>query len=397
MRLAVPRSLWPSVPLSLLLFSCSDHTDLSGPTGPAVIQASRALLPPAALASIPVANGTAEIWAYLTDDLATEQDPVNLVFTGRADPREIRNLLLGLTGDRASVFPTVFPFTCTWSDAIGGLLAGFGAEAGWGGTAVQLQCGEYGPIRFHLRLVKLGAFTIGNVHFEVVIPGTTDHQVLSWELAEQLVTFDLARSGLLGAAPADAGAINAAPSHRSIPALIYNGLPVELRAVIGGPLGNVTSPVGIPTNGHPTAFLLAGAAPPAAASAVQHFTIDFNQVIPKPFCAAGPGDFLFVQGPVVLEQEVTTRPGEELRKVFRASGELTATPIDIATGFPTGASFAARVSEQQESQSGPAGGDVKGLQHQQLIGVVPGSGQLLIRLDVSPGKTPRFDRKVTCQ
>ena len=58
------------------------------------------------------------------------------------------------------------------------------------------ECGTYGPIRFHLRLVKLGALTIGNAHFEVLIPGTTDHQVLSWELAEQLVTYDLARTGL---------------------------------------------------------------------------------------------------------------------------------------------------------------------------------------------------------
>ena len=396
MRLC-PSAALPLCLTAALVMACQDRLDLGSQTGPAAIQASRALLPPAALAVVPVGNGTAEIWAYLTDDLATEQDPVNLIFTGRADPREIRNVLLGLSGDRSPVFPAAFPFTCTWSDAIGGLMAGFGTQAGWGGAAVQLQCGEYGPIRFHLRLVKLGAFTIGNVHFEVVIPGTTDHQVLSWELAEQLVTFDLARSGLLGAPPADAGAINAAPSHRSIPALIYNGLPLDLRAVIGGPLGDVASAVGIPTNGHPTAFLLAGAAPPAAASAVQRFTIDFNQVIPKPFCAAGPGEFLLVQGPIVLAQEVTTRPGGELRKSFRASGELLAVPIDLSTGEPAGVPFAARVSEQQESQSGDQGGEVKGLQHQQLNGIAGGSGQLLIQLDVTPGKTPRFDRKVTCQ
>jgi hypothetical protein len=391
----------PSAPLPLCLsavlaLACQDRLDLSGPTA-ALVQTSQALLPPAALSSIPISGGTTEIWAYLTDDLATEQDPVNLIFTGRADPREIRNALLALNGDRSAVFPAVFPFNCTWSDAIGGLMAGFGAEAGWGGTAVQLQCGKYGPIRFHLRLVKLGAFTLGNVHFEVVIPGTTDHQVLSWELAEQLVTFDLVRSGLLGAPPADAGAINAAPSHRSIPAVIYNGLPVELKALTGGPLGTVFSPVGIATNGHPTSFLVAGAAPAAAPSATQHFTLEFNQVIPQPFCATGPGDFLLVQGPIVLDQEVTTRPGGELRKIFRASGELTALPIDVLTGLPAGAPFAARVSEQQESQSGAEGGAVKGIQHQQLRGVAGASGQLLIQLDVTPGKTPRFDRKVTCQ
>jgi hypothetical protein len=334
----------------------------------------------------------------LTDDLVTAQDPVNLVFTGHADPREIRNVLLGLDGNRSAVFPAVFPFTCVWSDAVGGLMAGFGEDAGWGGTAVQLQCGEYGPIRFHLRLVKLGAFTIGNAHFEVVIPGTTDHQVLSWELAEQLVTYDLARTGLLGTAPSDAGAINAAPSHRSIPAVIYNGLPVELKAAIGGPLGTVTSDVGIATNGHPTAFFLAGRAAPAVASAAQHFTLEFNQLIPKPFCATSTGDFLLVQGPVVLDMQVTTRPGGELRKIFRADGELSASPIDITTGQPLGTPYMVKVSESQDSQAGDQGGDVKGIQHQQLIGnAAAAAGQLLIQLDVTPGKLPRFDRKVTCQ
>ncbi len=388
------------LPFSLLAVACHDGSDLVGSADPAPIQASRSVLPPAALVPVFLGNGTADIWAYLTDDLVTPQDPVNLVFTGHADPREIRDALLGLGGDRSPVFPAVFPFTCTWSDAIGGLMAGFGADAGWGGTAVQLQCGEYGPIRFHLRLVKLGAFTLGNGHFEVVIPGTTDHQVLSWELAEQLVTFDMARSGLLGAPPGDAGAINAAPSHRSIPAVIYNGLPVDLKAVIGGPLGTVTSDVGIATNGHPTVFLLAGQAAPATPAAGQHFTLEFNQVIPKPFCATAPppGDFLLVRGPVVLDQQVSTRPGGEYRKVFRADGELTAIPINPATGEPVGAPFMVKVSEYQDSQAGDEGGQVSGLQHQQLIGPAPaGPGQLLIQLDVTPEKLPRFDRKVICQ
>jgi hypothetical protein len=382
--------------LGLLLTGCVDRSD-SGLTSPRVANDQAAAATPP-LVSIPVGSGSARIWAYFTDDLATEQDPVNLVFTGEADPRAIRAALLGLDGNRGAPFPPVFPFTCTWSDAVGGIMAGFGEAAGWGGTAVQLQCGSYGPIRFHLRLVKLGGFSIGNAHFEVVIPGTTDHQVLSWELAEQLVTFDLARSGLLGAAPADAGAINAAPSHRSIPAVIYNGLPVTLRGLIGGPLGDVSADVGIPTDGHATALLLAGTAAPAAASASQHFVIDFNQVIPKPFCATGPGDYLLVEGPVDLQLDVTTLPTGELRRVFRAAGDLSATPIDPGTGLPSGAALRAQVSEWQESLAGTEGGSVQGNQHQQLLPErQPGTGQLLIQLAVSPGKTPRFDRKVTCR
>jgi hypothetical protein len=380
------------------LAACRDHPDgLLSPSAERVVQ-EQAVAPPAPLVEIPVGSGTSQIWPYLTDNLFTPQDPVNLVFTGVADPRAIRNALLRLDGDRAAVFPPVFPFTCTWSDAIGGLMAGYGEDAGWGGTAVQLQCGEYGPIRFHLRLVKLGGFTIGNVHFEVVIPGTTDHQVLSWELAEQLVTYDMVRTGLLGAAPADAGGINAAPTHRSIPAVIYNGLPADLRTLIGGPPGNVASDVGIATNGHATSFLLAGAAPETTPVAEQHFVIDFNQVIPNPFCATGPTDFLLVQGPISLDQEVSTLPTGQLRKVFRAAADLTAIPFDIFTGLPAGTPLRVHVSEHQESRADDQGGDVQGTQHQQLLPRSgPGTGQLLVSINVTPGKTPKFDRKVTCQ
>ena len=38
-------------------------------------------------------------------------------------------------------------------------------------------------------------------------------------------------------------------------------------------------------------------------------TIQFSQVVPKPFCSQGPFDYLVVQGPVVLEQDVETLSG----------------------------------------------------------------------------------------
>ena len=113
---------------------------------------------------------------------------------------------------------------------------------------MQLQCGGYGPIRFHLRLFDIGGTTLGNAHFEVLIPGTTDHQVLSWELAEQLVTFDFARSGLLGAPPGSIAPVNPAPSFRGIPAPLYDGLPPELRVLTGGPSSDVTADVDLATS-----------------------------------------------------------------------------------------------------------------------------------------------------
>ncbi|HLG06791.1 MAG TPA: hypothetical protein VI383_11655 [Gemmatimonadales bacterium] len=365
-------------------------------TGPLAGEGKTIPPPPAALTTIPVGAGTARIWSYVTDDLQTEKDPVNLVFTGKADPRAIRNALLGLDGNRAPVFPPVFPFTCTWSDAIGDLMEGFEESTGWAGGAVQLQCGDYGPLRFHFRLFKTGDFTIGNVHFEMVIPGTADHQVLSWELAEQLVAYDMIRTGLLGAAPASTGPINAAPSHRTIPGVIYNGLPGELVDLIGGPATPVAEDVPIITDGQATILSVAGEAPSAAPQAQQDLVINYDQVIPKPFCASGPADFVYVSGPVSLHLEVFTS-GSELRRIFRASGELTVIPIDIGTGEPAGPAMQALVSENQDARAGSRGGTVIGLQFRELLPASQaGTGQLKIQVNVGPGRAPRYDRQVIC-
>jgi hypothetical protein len=388
-----PRVLW----LTGFLFAggCADRP---GPLESALPDLRHAVVPDAALATISTAEGTAQILPYLTDDLVTPQDPVNLVFTGAGDPRDIRHALLGLDGNRGAPFPPVFPFTCTWSDAIGGLMAGYGESEGWGGTAIQLQCGSYGPIRFHLRLVKLGGFTIGNAHFELLIPGTTDHQVLSWELAEQLVTYDLARTGLLGAAPSPTGTITAAPAHRAIPAVIYNLLPADLRLLIGGPVGNVSADVGIANDGHATGFFLAGRAPAVAPATRQREVIQFDQLIPKPFCSAGPYDYLLVQGPVTLEQDVRTGTGGEVRLSFRAHGSLDALPIDVTTGIAQAQAFRAEVSEWQDSRAGEDGGQVSGKQQQRLLPSAPdGAGRLTIMLKVAPGRDPSFVRTVDCK
>ena len=385
----------PGFPASLMLLLLPACLDRS-PVDPAPAFAKQAVVPATPLVTLPGAAG-ARILPYLTDDLVTPQDPVNFVFTGIADPRAIRDALLGLDGSRGSPFPPVFPFTCVWSDAIGGLMAGYGEAEGREGAAVQLQCGSYGPIRFHLRLVALGPLTVGNAHFEVLIPGTTDHQVLSWELAEQLVTYDIARTGLLGAPPSPTAGITSAPSHRAIPAVIYNGLPVQLRALIGGPLADVGADVGIANDGNATTLALGTRAPPAAAETSQHLELEFNQVIPKPFCSGGP-EYLLVQGPVTLDQEVHTTERGELRQTFRARGDLLARRIDPGSGQPLGEAYRAEVSERQDSRAADAGGEVVGLQHQQLLpSGVPGAGALQIRIAVRPGLAPEYDRKVACK
>lgn len=137
-------------------------------------------------------DGQSVVWPYAGSDLTgTPTGPVNLVFLGQADPRNLRALLRSLNGDRTAFgLPNVFPFNCTWSDAIGANETAWSAPEGWQGSAVQLQCGEYATMRVHLRLFRLGAFTLGNAHAELFIPGTSTHAILAWEFVEAIATID---------------------------------------------------------------------------------------------------------------------------------------------------------------------------------------------------------------
>jgi hypothetical protein len=381
----------------VLLAGCGDDSSSPGPFGPG---ASLSAAPPASLVTISPGGSQLSIWPYTGNDFSgTPQDPINLVFTGKADPRAIRSALFALSGDRTRFgFPNVFPFNCTWSDAIGDLQTEYNEARRWVGSAVQLQCGIYQPVRFHVRLFNAGDVTLGNAHFEVLIPGTTDHQVLSWELAEQLVTVDLVRSGLLGGAPGSTGLINPAPAFREIPAVIYNGLPEDLKAAFGGPAGNVSAPVGIATNGAATVFDPAGEAAPASGIFTQDFVLQFGQVIPRPFCAEGPTDLVRVDGPVSLRKQVTLTPGGELVSEFHADGRLRLQRVDPTNGFaPVGPAYDAEVKDQQTTRYDESGGQVTGLQIQtEIPQSVDGRGRRVIRLKVGPGEINQFDVDVRC-
>ena len=236
---------------------------------------------------------------------------------------------------------------------------------------------------------------LGGVHFEVQIPGTTDHQVLSWELAEQLVTADLVRSGLLGGAPGTTERISAAPSHRTIPPIIYNGLPVGLKALAAGPLGTAALPVPIATDGRATILLLATRARERG-DGQQQFVVQFDQVIPRPFCAASPDEYLYVKGPVSLTKTVRSRGRGELTTQYRAQADLTVVPVNPATGQPTGAPYRAKVWEEQSTATGNLTSLAVGLLTQtELPGNLPGLGRLRDEFHVGP-LVARFDREVRC-
>jgi len=340
--------------LSLATFlGCSD--DLSTRASPIRGDAVRvstatagADVVPAPVVTVALGDRSVEFWPFTgTNFGGAPQDPINLIFFGERDPRQIRAALMSLSGDRSTFgFPSAFPFNCTWSDAIGNVQAAYATDGAWLGSAVQLECGPYGPLRFHMRLFRAGAATIGNVHFELLIPGTTEHEVLSWKLAQDLVTADLVRSGLLGASPAPTPPLHPTEFH-AIRAAIYNGLPPALRAAIGGPLSNVTVDVPIRSSGVAMMFDLERSVDVVPGDDVESFVVTWNQVVPKPFCSQGPSSYVLVQGPLTLQQRAGIDASGEYKSDFSASGTLQLTPVNPLTSpaTPIESSYSVEVQE----------------------------------------------------
>ena len=303
--------------------------------------------PPLELVSVSAGPQVETFWPYTGADYsASPKDPINLVFVGEADPRLIRQTLMALDGDRTAFgFPDAFPFNCTWADAIGRPQTGYSEDAGWQGSAVQLECGGYATARIHLRLFRQGEYTLGGAHFEVQIPGTSEHEALAWELPQAFVTVDLIRSGLLAAPPESTLPITPAPTYRTIRAQVFNGVPLALRAALGLPTTPQSSDVPIPNDGVATVLTLGGVLEPASSDAVVEFDHPFNQIIPKPFCATAPWDLLKVEGSIHMVHRVRTNPSGKYTSRFLASGVLQVTPIDGRTGQPVGEPHMATVSE----------------------------------------------------
>jgi hypothetical protein len=349
--------------LTFTVSACSDNPDPTtlAPTMQPIAAASF-VPPPAPLVSIAVPGGSQQVWPFTDGNLdGIPSDPINLIFLGEADPRNVRSALMAVSGARAGPFA---PFTCRWTDAVGQEQASYGAASGWTGSVIQLECGDYRTVRFHLRLFRVArGFTIANAHVDVIIPGTHEHQVLSWELAEQLVLFDLANSPYLVATPSQTGQINPAPTFREIEPQIYNALPVELRALTGGPLfGDVTSGVGIATDGSATVLTL-GLAPPAGGTS-QALEITWGQTVPKPFCNSGL-EFIRVDGPLSIRQEVRVSAGGALTRQTTFDGEFLVRAVNPFTGA-MGDPFEAQVFDHAQAQMNDAAHSLHRNGHQKL-------------------------------
>ena len=342
---------------------------------------------PSPLVTVSVGEDNLDFWPYTGGDFSSDPVcPINLIFIGEADPRDIRAALFSLDGDRtAAGFPDIPPFNDTWQDAIGFVEASYGGDDGWTSGSIQLSCGDFGPARFHLRLFRMGKWTVANVHFEILIPGTTDHQVISWELAEQLVISDFIRSGLLDPdipmIPTDQ--INEAPFD-AIQPIIYNGLPVELRYTIGGPLEDVGEDVPIGSDGHAVILNLAGKVERTSGTDQKDLVIEFGQTIPKPFCPSGPMDYVYVEGPVYMTQTITLNDHGDYRMAFFAHGELSITPVNPLTGEPVGETLTAHAREAYKSRLTDRFASASSMLFQKIIpSSDPGAGRLFTFLHVS--------------
>jgi hypothetical protein len=155
--------------------------------------------------------------------------------------------------------------------------------------------------------------------------------------------------------------------------------------------------VPIASDGSATIVRLVGRAADVAGERTQAFTIEYGQVIPKPFCATTPFDLVLVQGPVSLTK--TVRPsGNGLISEFHASGRIAVTPIDAGTGQPSGAQYFAEIRDDQTTSLDDGGSRILGsLMRTELPpGGSPERGRLAVMVRVGTDGVGSFRRDERC-
>lgn len=391
-------------PLVVVVGACDDESgptevvsEIRGSTS-AVVVAS-AIVNQTDLVTVDLGGSSLEFWPYTgrTPTLGDAADPINLVLRGGVDPRILRARLMFLDGDRSAFgMPPVFPFNCTWSDAIGGAQSTFATSFGWSGSAVQLQCGAYDPARFHLRFFRFGDWTVANSHFDLLIPGTTDHEVVSWELAEQIALVDFIR---LGGAPGVTGVINESPTYRQILAPVFAGLPPALKGLLLA-TGSITDDGSLRNDGIAQTITLADLplAKGGADIARQEVNIDFDQVIPRPFCDGGGTDFLKVTGLVTLDQQVVYIPNGNFTSHYHAKGHLDVVQISPSTGQPVSEPYRALVNQQGRSVLTDEVNMVNDIQLQMEIRTGGRErGQLMLKMSIGPHGAGEVSGSASCK
>ncbi len=381
-----------------LLAGCSDWREPAAPVATIAPRADAVRYVPTPLQPVTLDGRELHVWPYTGAAFpATPIDPINLVFVGDyADPRQIRAALLGLGGSYRGdmgLGPGVLPydgvFNCAWTDGIGGdNQTAFVQEAGWTGSVIQLVCGPYNVFRFHLRLFPFGpGLTLGGAHFEMNIPGTADHESLSWEIARAVVVHDLVLAGratVLGNATMG----SSSPYYRTVRDQIYPavaGLMSYLEFLTTGTWGSSSN---INNSGEATVLQLSE--PPAVqpGSGTATLTINYFIDIPQPFCS--PGEFLHVQGPIQLSQTTTLTASGDYSATFTGKGVLD------ATALIGGQSFQADIDQVNASLFSDEVPQVSLKAVQRMIPPVPGRGFEIKSLLVGPGATTAYQDQVHC-
>jgi hypothetical protein len=369
-------ALWPTamaVALAVGLAACDDG--FVSPSGSA-LDAAPALAvhgyAPAAPTGL-VTVGDLSLWPWTGRDLdETVADPMNLIFFGDVDLVSLRSALLSLDGDRTAFgFPADYPFNCTWTDASGSMQSAYSDGAGWVGNAIQLQCGGYDPLRFHIRLFDAGEAVIAGAHFDLLIPNTAEHQVLSWDLPQDLVMVDMMRGGF--AALPEFVPVNEDAPVQAIPKPLYDQIPDELKVAV---------------------FTVQGLPSPSADLVEYAMELPFNLTVPRPFCSQGPADFVHILGPVHLTVRARVNAKGRLESHNTVRGDLSITPIDVSTGQPSGPSFMAQISEVDNTIVGPNGTSVNAVL--QRKGVPTSHGFLRTHLVTGPNGSARFAYSEKC-
>lgn len=296
--------------------------------------------PPPDTAVLPELGGL-ELWPFTGSDFSGDRyDPLNLVLLD-VDPREVRQALLGLDGERE--LPENLPFrNCVWADAMGSEQVAWASPAGWVGGEVQLVCinpsapspyRELGdPFRVHLRLYRQGSTTLGAAHFELLIDGTAQHEVLSWDFARDFVALDLGRGGLFPTAPYAVG-LQAPGFFRAVLRPIYDYLYFkagagELLAFLGLFPVDLTGDVPIPLETG-AALVFSGdiALEPVQEKIRTEIDVEYDIVTPRPFCEGVGWPLVHLGGKLRLTLLVHTNPSGKYLRVHRISGTLLVTPV----------------------------------------------------------------------
>ncbi len=372
-------------PVAACADSQGNPLDLPTDMEPEMSAVTPAPAPPPGLVSVSFGSETAEIFPWLGRDFAgLISDPVNLIFVGKVDVVSLRAALMSLDGDRTDFgFPAGYPFDCTWTDASGDMLTAYSADGGWVSNPVQLQCGSYDPLRFHIRFFEAGTWILGGVHLDYLIPNTPYHQVLSWEVPKRLILADLQRSGLLDpSAPFAVVPLTAPGGVQEIPAALYNEIPEDLKTLAGLTPGSTTAPVPVMSDGQAAILNLAKRAPVAAGETQSDFVVPFDMVVPKPFCPQSESDNVLIQGPLHLTTRTRVNSQGRLESHNTLRGELEVTPIDVTTGLPRGRSFRALISGMDNTGVGPNGSHVSATLKQMAL--PPGTGQQTMHLVTGP-------------